>query len=109
MGYRNDEEHLAAIDRRLRMTQAMASGRDEPNWWELDVKFLRQQLAAAQAQVRALQGPPMTPRDLLLTPQQQLKLLSQLLYVEQTCPCGARPENLHTHPHIGAIRRKLAG
>ena len=33
-----------------------------------------------------------TPRDLVLGPEKQLELLSQLLYVEKQCPCGARPE-----------------
>ena len=41
------------------------------------------------------------PHDLILSPEQQIELLSQLLYVERQCPCGARPEALHTHPHVG--------
>ena len=40
-------------------------------------------------------------RDLVLTPEKQLELLSQLLYVEKQCPCGARPESFDTHPHVG--------
>ena len=39
-------------------------------------------------------------RDLVITPEKQLELLSQLLYVEKQCPCGARPESLNTHPHV---------
>lgn len=27
--------------------------------------------------------------------------ISQLEYIERTCPCGARPEALNTHPHVG--------
>ena len=38
--------------------------------------------------------------DLVLTPEKQLELLPQLLYVENQCPCGARPESLQTHPHV---------
>lgn len=40
-----------------------------------------------------------SPRDLILTPERQLELLTQLLYIEKQCPCGARPESLNTHPH----------
>lgn len=40
------------------------------------------------------------PRDLVLSPEKQLDLLWQLLYVEEHCPCGARPGSLNTHPHV---------
>lgn len=29
------------------------------------------------------------------------KLDVELVTIEQHCPCGARPESLHTHPHVG--------
>lgn len=28
-------------------------------------------------------------------------LVEQLLQIERHCPCGARPESPHTHPHVG--------
>lgn len=45
-----------------------------------------------------------TPRDLVLTPEKQLELLTQLLYLEKQCPCGARPESFSTHPHVGGCQ-----
>ncbi len=32
----------------------------------------------------------------------------ELLQVEQHCPCGARPEALDTHPHVGGCPVKRA-
>ena len=56
MDYANDAEHLAAIDKRLEVARGFESGFDEPNWWELDVRFLRHQLAAAEARCQRLEG-----------------------------------------------------